>query len=354
LYNSCYPKAAYTVNVIEISKLPGYEDFTYDLGDKTFIEDKEFFGSAARVEVVLTETTENLDDPTKNKLKIQTFKNQFQDLFQKITATVQQTQYSTGSYEKAVALAEANQERKNQFVTDALDGADARLQVAGQQSVEIGDDGITITDVDTPSDKIRMVGGAILLSKQDKNGETKWVTGVTSDGVSASLITAGVLNAGEISIMNYNEPLFRWDSFGLSAFDNSDYTDENGIVVISGVNPNKFVRFDKYGIYGINGGVNGANWHPGLNTEDTPQEDIDKKATFALTWDGLKVTGNGGTAHIGKHNNAIIRVTKKAIIEGEEQEVETLLVEPGGDVTVRGNLMIGNQSAKDYIDESSN
>jgi hypothetical protein len=248
--------------VIEISKLPGYEDFSYGLGDKTFVEDKEFFGSDAKVEVVLTETTDNLDDPTKNKLKIQTFKNQFQDLFQKITATVQQTQYSTGSYEKAVALAEAGQARKQQFLTDALDGADARLQVAGQQSVEIGDDGITITDVDTPSDKIRMVGGAILLSKQDKSGQTKWVTGVTSDGISASLITAGTLNAGEISIMNYDEPVFRWDSFGLSAYDAEWADTGEGTTIVSKVDSNKFVRFDKYGLYGINSGEDGANWRP--------------------------------------------------------------------------------------------
>jgi hypothetical protein len=52
-------------------------------------------------------------------------------LFQKITATVQQAQYSTGSYEKAVALAEAGQERKNQFVTEALAGSEARLSIAG-------------------------------------------------------------------------------------------------------------------------------------------------------------------------------------------------------------------------------
>ena len=77
LYNSCYPKAAYTVNVLEISRLPGYEDFTYDLGDKTYIEDKEFFGTDARVEVVLTETRENLDDPTRNTIQIQTFKKEF-------------------------------------------------------------------------------------------------------------------------------------------------------------------------------------------------------------------------------------------------------------------------------------
>jgi hypothetical protein len=55
--------------------LPGYEDFTYDLGDKTYVEDKEYFGSEIRAEVVITETVDDLDDPTKNKIKIQTFKN---------------------------------------------------------------------------------------------------------------------------------------------------------------------------------------------------------------------------------------------------------------------------------------
>ena len=350
LYNSCYPKAAYTVNVIEISKLPGYEDFSYGLGDKTFIEDREFFGSAAKVEVVLTETTENLDDPTKNKLKIQTFKNQFQDLFQKITATVQQTQYSTGSYEKAVALAEASQERKNQFVTDALDAAEARLQVAGQQSVEIGDDGITITDVDTPSDKIRMVGGAILLSKQDKNGQTKWVTGVTSDGVSASLITAGVLNAGEISIMDYNQPLFRWDSFGLSAYFN-DWSEPDGNIapVISNVDTKKFIRFDKYGIYGINhSGVDGLNWYPKWNQDIngnwiSPEQEIDNRSTFALTWQGLKVTGNDGVvARIGRLDGNIIKVTNGTN--------DTFVVDNNGNVTVRGDLQVGDgNSVEDFV-----
>jgi hypothetical protein len=82
------------------------------LGEKTWIIDSSFFGSNEKEPVIITEITENLDDRSKNQIKVQNFKNQFQDLFQKITATVQQTQYNTGSYEKAVALAEANQERK--------------------------------------------------------------------------------------------------------------------------------------------------------------------------------------------------------------------------------------------------
>lgn len=303
MYNSCYPQVAYSINVVELSRLPGYEHFTYGLGDRTYVEDFEFFGEGKREEVIITEINEVLDDPSKNVIKVQNFKNQFQDLFQKITATVQQAQYSTGSYEKAVALAEANQTRKQQFLTDALDSASARLSTAGQQSVTWGNDGITVKSVNSPCDAIRMVGGAILLSKQDANGEQKWVTGVTSDGVSASLITAGIINAGEITIMNYDQPVFRWDSFGITAYDANWYDDEAG-TVISGVNSRKFVRFDKHGIYGIdNSGVDGANWYP------SSIDEIDRKATFALTWEGLKVTGNaGGTARLGKQNGYIMLV----------------------------------------------
>ena len=298
MYNSCYPKASYTVNVLNISKLPGYEDFSYELGDETYIEDSDFFGSDQRVKIVVTEISENLDDPSQDKIKVQTFKNQFQDLFQKITASVQSAQLKEGSYDKAVALAEAGQERKNEFVTDALAGAGARLQLAGQQSVTYGDDGLTITDVDSPSNSIRMIGGAILLSKQDKNGQTKWTTGLTSDGIAADLITTGILNVGEISIMNHNDPVFRWDSFGISAFD-AKWADVQGTPVISSINPDRFVRFDKFGIYGIDGGRNGINWYPGKDYKGNPMEEINDVATFSLTWDGLHVKHNNARVHIG-------------------------------------------------------
>jgi hypothetical protein len=47
--------------------------------------------------------------------------------------------------------------------------------------------------------------------------------------------------------MSGSDPTFRWDDKGISAY---DYISENN--VISAVNTNKFVRFDKYGLYGIN------------------------------------------------------------------------------------------------------
>lgn len=301
MYNSCYPQVAYNIGVLALDGLEGYEAFSFDIGDKTHIEDPEFFGDKYQEEVIVNELSEDLDDPIKNVIKVQNFKNQFQDLFQKITATVQQAQYSTGAYEKAVALAEANQAQKQSFLTGALDAASARLMTAGQQSVTWGNDGITVKSVDSPCDAIRMVGGAILLSKQDKNGQQKWVTGVTSDGVSASLITAGTLNTGEINIMSGDEPAFRWDVNGISAYSYESYESPDAGQVISGMDANKFVRFDRHGIYGIEG-QNGQTWRPGGLNQD-PLEDINNKANFALTWEGLKVTGSDGVvAHIGKQS----------------------------------------------------
>ena len=303
MYNSCTPQVTYSINVLELSSLPGYELFVFDLGDTTYAEDPQFFGDERRVEVAITEIVENLDDPSKNSIKTQTYKNQFQDLFQKITATVQQAQYSTGSYEKAVAFAEADAAMKSSFLSDALRGMGDSLSVAGQTTVQSGVNGITLTDSNT-QDQMRLIGGAILMSVQDKEtGVRKWKTGLTPDGISASLVTAGTLNTGSISIMNGGDPLFRWDSFGLSAFD-AEVAGE--FKYISQPNPFKFVRFDKYGLYGVNNEkaqINGMSWVPsGL-------DDIHDNATFAITWQGLQVTGSDGTVvKIGRSQSSIFSV----------------------------------------------
>jgi hypothetical protein len=77
LYNSCFPKVSYTINVLEISRLPGYELYAFDLGDITYAEDPELFGTEGHAEVIISEMVENLDNPSKNSIKTQTYKNQF-------------------------------------------------------------------------------------------------------------------------------------------------------------------------------------------------------------------------------------------------------------------------------------
>ena len=354
LYNSCYPQVAYTINVLELSQLPGYELFKFEVGDKTWAIDDEFFGDGHREEVIITELSEQLDDPSKNKIKVQNFKNQFQDLFQKITATVQQTQYSTGAYEKGAALMEANDAKKSEFITNAINSAASFLAPGKSHTVTWeGGQGITVTDDKTPTNQVRIVGGAILLSTEDpKTKEQTWITGVTNEGISANLITAGRLDTGAIQIMSGTEPVFRWDAYGISAYDAVWY-DEGTMKTISGINSKKFVRFDKNGIYGINSEVldevvDGSNWHP------SSIDDIDQKATFALTWDGLKVTGNNKTtARIGKQNGYIM------VVENADGK-QTFRIKNDGSVQMAGSLTIvgtldddTNQSVEEYVSSAA-
>ena len=119
--------------------------FDFGLGDKTNVIDPQFFGSGYQEEVIITETAENLDDPSKSSIKVQNFKNQFQDLFQRITATVQQAQYNTGSYEKGAKLVEADVATKGEFIANAINSASEFLEFG--QTVTTGGDGITITDM---------------------------------------------------------------------------------------------------------------------------------------------------------------------------------------------------------------
>lgn len=337
LYNSCYPQVAYDINVVFLSKLPGYEDFEFELGDKTWVIDEEFFGPDIRQEIIITEMSETLDDPSKDTLKTQTFKNQFQDLFQKITATVQSAQYSTGAYERSTAFIEANAMQQGAFLTNALNSAKEYLNHG--QTVKTGKDGITITDDSNAKRQLKLVGGAILFSATDpETQDTTWRTGLTNEGISADLITAGRLDAGAVQIMSGDIPVFRWDAYGISAYD-ATWTEANGASIISGINSKKFVRFDKNGIYGINDapGIDGSSWYP------TSLEDIDSNATFALTWKGLKVTGNDSSAlHIGKMDDAILKINN-----GID---DTLLVSKDGDVTIRGTLLLtSGQSVTDHI-----
>jgi hypothetical protein len=68
LYNSCYPQVAYTINVLALSSLPEYQDFDFDLGDTTYAIDPDFFGSEEKAEVIVSQISTSLDDPTKDTL----------------------------------------------------------------------------------------------------------------------------------------------------------------------------------------------------------------------------------------------------------------------------------------------
>lgn len=300
-YTSAQPQVTYSISVISLDGVEGYENFSFELADKTYMEDEEFFGydeegNPYREEVVLTEINYYLDEPDKTTIKVQNFKNQFQDLFQRITASVQTVNYASPAWNSAGSFVNSDKQSQASFLVDALNNAEITLQNAGEQSVETGAEGITVTDLSSPDQKIRIVGGAILLGSNDENGQERWDIGMTAAGINAKTITAGRLNTGEVIIMNGDHPTFRWDSKGITAYSfATKVSEETGTEVDYDYNYNKGVRFDRFGLYGYDG--QGQTWAPkNLN-------EVRERANFALTWDGLQVEASnktyGGIVHRG-------------------------------------------------------
>jgi hypothetical protein len=106
------------------------------------------------------------------------------------------------------------------------------LQNARDQSVIIGDDGITTTNLSRPSEILRIVSGGIFLSN---NGGESWTTGISAGGINASCITTGQLNVSEVNITMGSHAAFRWDKLGISAYRRTP---------TEGISPGIFTRFD--------------------------------------------------------------------------------------------------------------
>ena len=319
LYTSSRPKVTYTIEVIELSQLPGYECFDFKLGDKTYVEDKEFFGWAYdgtdrmyREEVIVTEITRELDNPEADKLKVQNYKNQFDDLFQRVVATTQQVQFSTGEYKRGAAIVQAGgiisaSALQNSFANNAI-----TLQNIKDQSVVIGDDGITTTNLSRPSEIVRITSGGIFLSE---NGGESWTAGITAHGINASCITTGQLNASEVNITMGQEIAFRWDKLGISAYRRDE----------TGISPGVFTRFDQFGIYGIDGETN-FDALEGNASRQEAMERIKQHSSFGLTWDGFWLRSNGTNGYVSISSDSDFEVVR---YKNEEKTEKTSIIQIG-------------------------
>ena len=65
-----------------------------------------------------------------------------------------------------------------------------KLKNAGDQSVEWDKTGITVTDMLSPNEQIRIIGGAIMLRDSEGDG-LGWKTAITARGINANVITTG-------------------------------------------------------------------------------------------------------------------------------------------------------------------
>ena len=280
---SAQPTVSYTINVVEVSQLEGLELYSFDAGDKSYIEDTEFFGWAnvdgnltpAREEVIVSEVEWHLDRPEENVITVQNYKTRFEDLFQRISATVQTVQYNEATYAKMSSLLDANGTINQNVLLDSLNKISGEsYALTSDGSVVINKDQILVRNLTNPANCVILNSEGLRISS---DGGKTWKTAISGEGINAGAVYTGTLNTQNIIIGSTDNPSFRWDKSGISAFQKKP----DGIYDLK-----TYVRYDEYGLYGIKNDV--------FKAESI--EDIKQKAHFAITWDGffIKNSYKGG------------------------------------------------------------
>lgn len=289
-YQNGKPKVEYSIKVIEVSQLEGLSGYNFRIGDKTYIEDTEFFGwitidevpTPIKEEVVISEFIHNLDDPTEDSITVKNYKTNFEDLFQRLAATTQTIQYNQGSYARAASAIDASGIINPQVLLNSIQGLGGQpYTLTTNRIITVVSDGIVATDILDENRKIKLTSGAI--STTTDNGEN-WLNVLTPDGLNAEFLRAGKINTDEITLGSKDNPSFRWDSSGLNAYRNDG----------TNYNLNKFVRLDQYGLYGIDGDE---------FFKPTNINEIEENAKFGLTWKGFFLNSDHGAVKISNEKD---------------------------------------------------
>ena len=289
-YTSSRPQIQYNINVLRLSALEEFKNKIFNVGDRGYVEDTEFFGYAKdangnitntpyKEEILISEITSVFDSPEQDTITVQNYKTQFEDLFQRITATTQSLQYNEGSYARAASIVEPTGEINSWTLAKSFEYNEQLAWRATDDSIVINTTGITAVDTTNPQNMVRLSSAGLQISS---DGGVTWTTGVSGAGISTQNLTAGNINVDNIQILSGSYPTFQWNKYGLSAYRFN--TDNNGN--INNVQTGNFVRHDQYGIYGVNN-INDTQWKPYIDQNSNPLNYIRENAAFGMTWDGF-------------------------------------------------------------------
>ena len=296
---SAQPAISYTINVVEISQLEGYESYLFDAGDKTYIEDTEFFGWAsvngiltpAREEVIVSEVEWHLDEPDQNIITVQNYKTRFEDFFQRVNAAVQTVQYNEATYAKISSLMDANGTINQNVLLQSLNQlAGQKYNLTSDGSITIDGDRIQVHNLNNTQNFVIINSEGIRISS---DGGASWSTAIDGRGINIGTVYTGMLNTDQVVIGSDSNPSFRWDKSGISAYKSDGQGGDNETIY----DLRTYVRYDEYGLYGIKDGG---------SFKAQSLEDVKDKAHFAVTWDGFFIKNSyegGGQVSITSDND---------------------------------------------------
>lgn len=237
------PKVSYSITPMDIEPLYEEGDYDFDIADTTYVEDIGLFGINKRtglpnrLKVLISSIEEYPESLKDNKINVQNFTSQFEDLFQQVTATVQSLTFNENIYKRS-----SNFTSLQTIAKDSLQGAlvenELTLLQTPEKNIEIDSKGQSGSDINNHNNKYELNGQGLRFSN---NGGQTWNTSVGPDGIDAGAIRTGTLDASKIKIVDGNNLYFNWDKMGLNAYrDPKDVTTAESF--------KDYARFNKYGL----------------------------------------------------------------------------------------------------------
>lgn len=210
-----YPQYEEKIDILDLSKLTGYEVEEFDEYTKVQIEiDPLGIVSDGQIR----EIVQILDDPRQNTATISTFITDFEDYMSKSFSSTNDLQISKEMYNRARGLTPTGMVDKD-FLQQALDQASFYIN---QQSNSYIDpvEGFISKNLENPDQLVKLNSGGLAISN---DGGLTWELALSFNGLVAEAIKAGAIDTKNIKIYNSNDgdgAGFYIDGEGLWAYNN--------------------------------------------------------------------------------------------------------------------------------------
>lgn len=325
---NAYPKVSYTISPNLYGRDFMHIAYKY-LGALAHINDTDL--KFENVMGYISDLELDLDKPWEDQAEIKNYKSKFEDIFSSIVAQTEAMKSSQPILSSAANVLMLDGTLSQNAIQDTLRRVDLDYAFNNGTLTIDNENGIWGT---SDNGVVAMRGGGIFTAtEKDDDGNWKWNTGITPEGINADLITTGQLDTNRINIyagdniklqLNKNglyayKNYLNWDESVLNSIEEEDkqvkkleiikslisVLNENGKIkiekdaqneIVSGtiapeneIDYNQFVKFDENGLFLI------AKQDAIIqrNTKNSNQQyfdELDQDVTRAeISWNGLKL-----------------------------------------------------------------
>ena len=269
------PKVTYDVGVVDISSLNQFKNYKPRLGQKVPIYDIEMGFNG--LQGLITSVSKTLEKPEDTNITIATYETRFEDVFQKLTATMTEIRYnSTDLFNAAESFTKDGAIRENVF-QQSLAKNSYEIALGTDNDVTIDKkSGIMLLDNNNNS-AVKLIGRGIFLTRDYKgDADSSWISGITGEGINANALITGNIDTKNINIWNASDGQIRfmWNEQGIHAYAAEGISGTYSATT----SPQTFVNYNKYVKFNSDG----------LDFSD------DGKSSLKLTWDGLSMQAQNG------------------------------------------------------------